>query len=93
MPPPAPEPDPPAVKDAPADKHYLQILATKDPKEAERERAKVQSKGFRALIFPPTPDDKEAWHRVQVGPYDTSAEAAVAKKELESHGYKNVFSK
>jgi cell division protein FtsN len=93
VPAPAPEPDPPGVKDPPADKHYLQIIATKDPKEAERERAKVQLKGFRALIFPPKPGDTDPWHRVQVGPYDTSAEAEVAKKELESQGYKNVFSK
>lgn len=88
---PGTEPDPPQVREP--DKPYLQILATKDPKEAEREQAKVQLKGFRAIIFPPKPGDKDALYRVQVGPYETNAEATIAIKELQSQGYKDVFRK
>jgi len=85
-----PAPESPAFQEPAPDKVYLQILATKDPKAAERERTKVQSKGFRALILPPKPDDKDAWYRVRVGPYDTKAEAAMAMQELQSQGYGDV---
>src|SRR5436190_7185340 len=85
-----PEPEPAALKEPVPDKVYLQILATKDPKAAERERTKVQSKGFRALILPPKPDDTDAWFRVRVGPYDTKAEATMAMQELQSQGYTDV---
>jgi cell division protein FtsN len=88
-----PEPEQPALKEPVAPKVYLQILATKDPKEADQALAKVQLKGFRALIQLPKPEDKEPFFRVQVGPYDTSAEAAVAKAELLSQGYSGVFQK
>jgi cell division protein FtsN len=90
---PAPEADVSPVIEPVANKFYLQILATRDPKEAERERIKVQSKGFRAVILPPKPSDTEPWHRLQVGPYDTSSEQAMAKQELLSQGYKEVIPK
>jgi len=98
-PPPAPDPEPavpapsPVEPTAVVDKVFLQILATKDSKEAERARDKVQSKGFRALILPPKAGDKDAYHRVQVGPYDSATEADLAKKELEGQGYRDVFRK
>jgi cell division septation protein DedD len=87
------DPDQAPLKEPVPEKVYLQILATKDAKEAEQAQTKVQSKGFRALILPPKPDDKDALHRVQVGPYDTIPEADMAKKELEAQGYKGVFRK
>jgi cell division protein FtsN len=92
-PPPPAEPEPAALKEPVPDKVYLQILATKDAKAAERERTKVQSKGFRALILPPKPDDKDPWYRVRVGPYDTRAEASTAMQELQSQGYADVSQK
>jgi cell division septation protein DedD len=90
---PPPEPEPPALQEPVAAKVYLQILATKDPKGADQALAKVQSKGFRALILPPKPEDQDPYFRVQVGPYDTRAEAAVAKAELLSQGYSGVLEK
>jgi cell division septation protein DedD len=90
----SPEPEPAAeLKPPAANKHFLQILATKDPKAATEAVDKVQSKGFRALTLLPKPGDKDAWHRVQVGPYDTVAEADMARKELEAQGYKDVILK
>jgi cell division septation protein DedD len=88
-----PEPEPPALKEPVAPKFWLQIVATRDSKEADQALAKVQLKGFRALIVIPKPEDREPLFRVQVGPYDTSAEAAVAKAELLSQGYSGVFQK
>ena len=88
---PVAEPEPPQAREP--DKVYLQILATKDSTAAERERTKVQSKGFRVLILPPKPGDKDPWYRVQVGPYDTKAEAAIATKELQAQGYEEVSPK
>jgi cell division septation protein DedD len=72
---------------------YLQILATRDSREADRELAKVKSKNFRALILPPKPGEKDAYDRVQVGPFETTAEADMVKKDLQAQGYKNVFRK
>ncbi len=90
-------PDPPVqpepIKEPAAARIYLQIFATKDRKAADQEQTKVQSKGFRALILPPKPGDKDQLYRVQVGPYDTKAEAAVATKDLQSQGYKDVLQK
>ena len=89
-PPPGPESGP--LKEPVDARVSLQILATKDPKNASLQRDKVQSKGFRALILAPMPGDKDSFYRVLVGPFD-STEAAIAKKELEALGYENVYSK
>ena len=89
----AAEPDPPALQAPVSDKHYLQILATKDLKEADRVQAKVKSIGFQAMILAPSPADKDAYYRVWVGPYDTIPEASVARKELQEQGYKDAFPK
>jgi cell division septation protein DedD len=92
-PPAAPPPDHPAASEPVPDKVYLQIAAIKDRKEAEQALAKVQSKGFRALILAPKPGDRDSLYRVHVGPYDTNPEAAVAKNELLAQGYTGVFQK
>jgi len=95
-PPPAPtakkaaEPPP---KQPALPKYFLQIVATKDSKEADRELAKVKSKDFRALILPPPPGEKDSLYRVQVGPFNSVAEAEIAKKQLLAQGYKDVFRK
>ena len=86
-----PEPDPPALKEPGADKPYLQITATASSVAANDVLNKVRSKGFQARILPPGPASKD--YRVWVGPYDTLAEAEVAKKELQAQGYTDVFRK
>jgi cell division protein FtsN len=86
-------PEPPPAPVPVAEKFYLQILAFKDDKEAERELDKVILKGFRAMILAPAAGGKDALHRVLVGPYDTIPEADVAKRDLESQGYRDVFRK
>jgi cell division protein FtsN len=99
LPPPPPvvkeapkQPEPPPEAPAPQ-KYFLQIFATKDAKAADRELTKVKSKDFRALILSPRPGEKDPQFRVHVGPYDSIAEAEMAKKELQAQGYKDVFRK
>lgn len=86
------QPEPPPESPTPQ-KYFLQILATKDAKEADRELTKVKSKDFRALILTPPPGGKDPLFRVHVGPYNSVAEADSAKKELLAQGYKDVFRK
>ena len=82
---PEPEADP---------KIFLQIAAVSQQKDAERELENVKSKGFSsALILSPTAQSTDRLYRIQVGPYDTDEEAAVAKKELEAKGFKQVYLK
>jgi cell division septation protein DedD len=89
-PPPKP-PEPESVLPKPtADKPYLQIVATKDMKEADKARVKVQSKGFKAIIVPADPG-KNAMNRVWVGPFESKADAEMAKTELEAQGFKKPF--
>jgi cell division septation protein DedD len=83
-PPTTPEPDPAPVQE-PLKEPYLQIFATKDSKKANEELNKVRSKGFQAIISPS--GDKEPFYRIWVGPYNSVAEAEVAKRDLQSHGY------
>jgi cell division protein FtsN len=74
---------PPPSKD-----RYLQVVATKDQKQAKAELKKVQSKGFKALIMEGTVNN-ERWHRVVVGPYKES-DIAMATSDLKATGYKDV---
>ena len=69
---------------------YLQVLATKNEKQAKAELKKVQSKGFpKALIMEVTLKN-ERWHRVMVGPYKES-EVSLAQSDLRAKGYKDVI--
>jgi cell division septation protein DedD len=90
------EPDPipaPLKEPAAADKPYWQITATTSSDEAKQALNKVQSKGFRARILSPDPAGPDKFYRVLVGPYDTEAEAEMAKQDLKAQGYKDLFRK
>jgi cell division septation protein DedD len=88
-----PAPEPPPAQAPVAEKFYLQILASKDDKEATRALDRVKSKGFRAMTLGPAAGGQDAYYRVLVGPYDTIPDSDVAKRDLESHGYEGVFRK
>ncbi len=90
---PSPQPEAASLKESAPDKPYWQIMASKDGKEAEKAVDKVRSKGFQARIMAPPPGTADAPFRVLVGPYDSEAEAEMAKKELEDLGYKGLFRK
>ena len=79
-----------AKTSVPANKdRYLQILATKNQKQAKSELKKVQSKSFKALIMEVTLKN-ERWYRVMVGPYKES-EVSLAQSDLKAKGYKDVI--
>ena len=68
----------------------FQIGAVRNSKEAEKLRNEVKSKGFPAFILMPPPGDKNPYYRVQVGPYSSDEDAALAKRKLESSGYTTI---
>jgi cell division protein FtsN len=83
---------PPTVAKSPAPPNkdrYVQLLATKNQKQAKQELKKVQLKGFNALIMDVTLKN-ERWHRVMVGPYKES-EVSLGVSDLKAKGYKNVI--
>ena len=90
---PTAQPDATPLKESVPDKPYWQIMASKDSKEADKAVDRVRSKGLQARIMAPPPDTPDAVYRVLVGPYDSEAEAEMAKKELEDLGYKGLFRK
>jgi cell division protein FtsN len=94
---PAPAPDAPAEPSATepppaqapvAEKFYLQIGAFTEKKEATRKLDEVILKGFRAMVLDPAAGGQDTYYRVLVGPYDTIPERDIAKRDLESQGYK-----
>src|SRR5262245_34551748 len=86
---PAAVPDKPKPKPDPEPGIYLQILATKNAKQAAVELKKVESKGFKARIVIDE-QNKVQWNRVYVGPYKES-EVNLAKSDLKAKGYKDVI--
>jgi cell division septation protein DedD len=88
--PPAAASDKPKPKPDPEPGIYLQILATKNAKQAALELKKVESKGFKARIVIDE-QNKVQWNRVYVGPYKES-EVNLAKSDLKAKGgYKDVI--
>jgi cell division protein FtsN len=77
----------PKPKPEPEPEIYLQVLATKNAKQAALELKRVELKGFKAKVVS-TDQDKVQWHRVYVGPYKDS-EVNLAKSDLKAKGYKD----
>jgi cell division septation protein DedD len=79
----------PAMVAPPSKDRYLQLMATKNQKQAKSELKKVQSKNFKALIMEVTLKN-ERWYRVMVGPYKES-EVSLTQSDLKAKGYKDVI--
>jgi cell division septation protein DedD len=88
-PPPKANAKPPVEKTpAPTSKdRYVQLMSTKNQKQAKSELKKVQSKGFKGVIMEVTLQN-ERWHRVVVGPYKES-EINLTLSDLKAKGYKD----
>ena len=67
---------------------YVQLLSTKNQKQAKSELKKVQSKGFKKAVIMEVTLQNERWHRVVVGPYKES-EVNNALSDLKAKGYKD----
>jgi cell division septation protein DedD len=85
-----PTPEPATVTSKPANVLNYQIGAVKKGPDAEKLLNAVKKKGFRAFILSPSSDD---YYRVQVGPFDNTAEALATKKKLEEAGYQPILKK
>jgi len=102
-PPPPPEikpaiPDPPKVDKplplhAPANVVNYQIAALKRSGDAKKLLREMKKRGFRAFILAPAPHDPTPFFRLLVGPFADTVEAAQAKKDLESAGYRPILKK
>lgn len=80
----------PAMAAPPSKDRYLQLMATKNQKQAKSELKKVQSKGFNKALIMEVTLNNERWHRVMVGPYKES-EVGLAQSDLKAKGYKDVI--
>jgi cell division protein FtsN len=49
--------------------------------------------GFSAFVIPPAAGERNAYYRVQVGPYTDAADVESAKQKLEAAGYHNPIIK
>jgi cell division septation protein DedD len=68
----------------------LQVVALTKQDDALAVASSLQKKHFSAYVSPP---QKDKFYRVQVGPFKDEKSAEVAKKGLESAGYKAFFVK
>jgi len=90
-----PSPTPKTISKSPVEKtpaptskdRYVQLMSTKNQKQAKSELKKVQSKGFKGVIMEVTLQN-ERWHRVVVGPYKES-EINLTLSDLKAKGYKD----
>lgn len=64
---------------------YLQISSTRNEKQADALRKRVEAKGFKAKILR-FRQNNVLWHRVLVGPYKDS-EVGLAKSDLRAKGF------
>jgi len=86
---PAPEPAPIPGADAGPVINF-QIGALRSATDAEKLRAEVTGKGFKAFILAPPPGDPNPFYRVQVGPYSDPGEAELDRQKLVSLKYQPI---
>jgi cell division septation protein DedD len=90
---PKPAPAKPAAKPAPRAKEKagftVQVTASRDKKDAEKLVKELKSRGFDVFVVPPQfSDAKDNLYRVQVGPYETRAEAVRVRDRIAKEGFK-----
>jgi septal ring-binding cell division protein DamX len=76
-----------AAAQAPAGTYTLQVAALRKEADAHAVATSLLKKKFPAFVVSPTSDK---YFHVQVGPYSDSKSAEVAKKGLESAGFKAI---
>ena len=81
--------NPPAAN--PAKPVSLQVAALANMHDVDALAATLRSKGYRVFVVRPDPGMSDKFIRIQVGPFNTSAEAAAVKTKLERDGYKPIF--
>jgi cell division septation protein DedD len=71
----------------------IQVEALQQSKAAERMVSDLKKLGFSAFVIPPAAGERNAYYRVQVGPYTDAADVESAKQKLEAAGYHNPIIK
>jgi cell division protein FtsN len=61
---------------------YVQIGAVTDKEAADEFAQKVQKLGFPAIVKLPLASDKKSIYRIQIGPYDSKANASGAQEKI-----------
>ena len=81
-----------AARDSNEYTYILQVASFKNRKDAEELKAKIAFSGQIAYIQAIDVNGTE-WHRVRVGPFDSSREADKQKRQLEQGGHKALVLK
>jgi cell division protein FtsN len=71
----------------------IQVGAMAQHSAAVKLVSEMKKLGFKALILPPSANDKDAYYRVQVGPFEDAPEAESARQKLQSAGYRAIIKK
>ncbi len=81
-----------AARDSKEYSYILQIASFKSQQDAEELKARIAFSGQIAYIQSIDVNGTE-WHRVRVGPFDSSREADKQKRQLEQNGHKALVLK
>ncbi len=81
-----------AARDSKEYSYILQIASFKNQQDAEELKARIAFSGQIAYIQSIDVNGTE-WHRVRVGPFDSSREADKQKRQLEQNGHKALVLK
>ena len=69
----------------------LQVAALTSVQDVETLAAKLRSGGYPVFVVRPGSGSPDKFIRIQVGPFDSRAQAASVKAKLEQEGYKPIF--
>ncbi|WP_303908853.1 SPOR domain-containing protein [Thiohalomonas denitrificans] len=75
----------PELKETPPGKYLLQAGSFSTADDADTRRAQLALLGLVARVRTVTIDDKDTWHRVQLGPYEDLEKLEQARKLLQSN--------
>jgi len=75
----------------PAKPVSLQVAALTNMHDVDTLAGTLRSKGYRVFVVRPEPGLSDKFIRIQVGPFNTAAEASAVKTKLEREGYKPIF--
>lgn len=92
-------PETPATSDAPAapakaeatESYMIQVGSFKKLSDADAYRAKLAFLGVESKVQTVTIDDKDTWHRVQIGPIAGRAQADAMQKQLRENAIDSLL--
>jgi cell division protein FtsN len=84
---PAKQASPPVRKEA----FFVQVASFQKPEDADRQAAKLKSKGYKVVIIKADISGKGTWYRVRLGPYGDSADAKSVALKYEKNEKSTTF--